>query len=130
MQLDRNNNVTPLRECGASGRLNVSRYLQLIRPVLWALGKRKRSALAHATSKNDTQSSDRDVELVELSTSIPCQCLQASIFIKRRLYIVSQDPRLLWQAKTLESELRRRLQEARAAMLEARDAVQCDLIPQ
>mmetsp|Transcript_9649 Transcript_9649/g.24964 ORF Transcript_9649/g.24964 Transcript_9649/m.24964 type:complete len:171 (-) Transcript_9649:345-857(-) len=87
------------------------------RPVrtlpLGAAGKRKRVAGAAAASGN---ADERQPTMDEQSTRLPCHYLQAHMFIKRRLYIESQDPRLLWQAKALEGELRRRMHSAMSAL--------------
>ncbi|KAG8460536.1 hypothetical protein KFE25_013186 [Diacronema lutheri] len=81
----------------------------LLRPVLWALGnKRKRTEPpAHA---------DGELTIDEQTASIPCQYLQAHLFLKRRVYLQSQDPRALLCCKALESELRRRMGTAMAAL--------------
>jgi hypothetical protein len=100
-------------ECGAHRRGRMpSSTAALIQPVLWALGKRKRAgadlSCAAQRSKCGREPSESPT-LDELSTSIPFQYLQAHLFIKRRLYMISQDPRLLLHAKAIESEIRRRL---------------------
>ena len=92
----------------------------LIRPVLWALGKRKRAGgdpsaqrakCGRETAEPPTldELSTSFPTLDELSTNIPFQYLQAHLYIKRRLYMMSQDPRLLLHAKAIEAEIRRRL---------------------
>lgn len=108
-------------ECGALRRGRMpSSTAALIRPVLWALGKRTRSGgdLSKPSSRPLAKRGCETVEpptLDELSTSIPFHYLQAHLYVKRRMYMMSQDPRLLIHAKAIESEIRRRLARSAAA---------------
>lgn len=85
---------------------------ELMRPVLWALGNKRRRTDPPAHSCN----SGCEPTVDEQSTSIPCQYLQAMLFIKRRIYMESQDPRALLCCKALESELRRRVEITMATL--------------
>mmetsp|Transcript_37764 Transcript_37764/g.88701 ORF Transcript_37764/g.88701 Transcript_37764/m.88701 type:complete len:146 (-) Transcript_37764:533-970(-) len=105
---------TGLERAGGVHWCKRTRPAVLMHPFPWALGKRKRvpraaHGLQHtqrACEEPETSSSSCAAQSLQISW----QCLQAQLFIKRRSYMVTQDPRLLITAKALESELRRRVQ--------------------
>jgi len=84
------------------------------RPVLWTGAKRR--CEDPTTGPHKLARTSRELSVDEQSTRIPCHYLQAHLFIKRRTYLTSGDPRLLLQAKALEGELRRRMFDAMASL--------------
>mmetsp|Transcript_6870 Transcript_6870/g.18616 ORF Transcript_6870/g.18616 Transcript_6870/m.18616 type:complete len:146 (+) Transcript_6870:46-483(+) len=85
------------------------------RPVLWTSAAKRNRAVGDTTPA--AAQDHREPTVDEQSKSIPGHYLQAHLFIKRRHYMESQDPRILWQAKALEAELRRRMVIALEASL-------------
>lgn len=88
------------------GRASVA---SIMRPVLWALGNKRRRADPPAAICQEPT-------VDEQSRAVPVQYLQAMLFVKRRVYIESQDPRALLACKALEAELRRRMEDAMSAL--------------
>lgn len=87
------------------------------RPVLWPLvNKRRRADDVPARADASACAEPREPTVDEQSTRIPCGYLRANLFMKRRLYLQTQDPRALLCSKALEKELRRRMEIAMAAL--------------
>lgn len=107
-------------------RSTTRRKIEINRPAAGArpsralpLGAGKRKRAAGSALSGDASANNKHLTMDEQSTRLPCHYLQAHMFIKRRMYIESQDPRVLWQAKALEGELRRRMHSAMSALAES-----------